>query len=323
MAIDRPKAIDDAPACGPQQREGRQVGEFLASRGMGAAQGKKLARRRCGIGDRGAAGLRPDQAIKEAVWETCDQTATKQENWRPSFIERNSAAPGETAPSSQPFRPVSRTNIADAERPHARPRQSRGLAPPAPPVPARASTAPLPGVARTIRQHSIMDQARSRATAFRMFAHVRWKPSRRMGLAPCDALRRLTGPAGCLSKWRRRRRSPRRSRRSGMPMTIKIVMKASVARRVSTRTRRTLAPSKERRDAKESGKNGRRRKSMRTSAAERACSKPGQAQGSNSWITISGSPSYSAVVMTPKSSSPARKTTTQVMRVVARLQPQA
>ena len=69
MAIERPKAIDDAPACGPQQREGRQAGEFLASRGMGAAQGKKLARRRCGIGDRGAAGFRPDQAIEEAVWE--------------------------------------------------------------------------------------------------------------------------------------------------------------------------------------------------------------------------------------------------------------
>jgi len=78
MAIDRPKAIDDAPACGPQQSEGRQKGEFLVSRGMGAAQGKKLARRRCGIGDRGAAGLRPDQAIEEAVWERCDQTASKQ-----------------------------------------------------------------------------------------------------------------------------------------------------------------------------------------------------------------------------------------------------
>ena len=143
MAIERPKAIDDAPACGPQQREGRQAGEFLASRGMGAAQGKKLARRRCGIGDRGAAGLRPDQAIEEAVWERRRQTATKQENWRRSFTKRNSAAPGETAPSSQPFRPASQTNIADAQRPHARPRQSLGLAPPAPPVPAESSTAPV------------------------------------------------------------------------------------------------------------------------------------------------------------------------------------
>jgi hypothetical protein len=37
-------------------------------------------------------------------------------------------------------------------------------------------------------------------------------------------------------------------------MMIKIVMKASVARRVAMKKRRTLAPSRERRDAKESGK---------------------------------------------------------------------
>ena len=37
-------------------------------------------------------------------------------------------------------------------------------------------------------------------------------------------------------------------------MTIKIVMKASVARRVAMKKRRTLAPSMERRDANESGK---------------------------------------------------------------------
>ncbi len=67
-------------------------------------------------------------------------------------------------------------------------------------------------------------------------------------------------------------------------MTIKIVMKASVARRVAMKKRRTLAPSMERRDANESGKTGRRRKSVRTSAAERACSKPVQPQGSNSWL---------------------------------------
>ena len=37
-------------------------------------------------------------------------------------------------------------------------------------------------------------------------------------------------------------------------MTLKIVMKVSVARRVAVRKRRPLAPSKERRDAKESQK---------------------------------------------------------------------
>ena len=95
-------------------------------------------------------------------------------------------------------------------------------------------------------------------------------------------------------------------------MTIKIVMKVSVARRVAVRKRRPLVPSKERRDAKESRKkNGRRRKSVRTSAAGRACSKPVQAQGSNSWTTISGSPSYSALVMMPLS----RTLRTCLMRV--------
>ncbi len=39
-------------------------------------------------------------------------------------------------------------------------------------------------------------------------------------------------------------------------MTIYIVMKVSVARRVAVMKRRTLAPSKEQRDAKESRKNG-------------------------------------------------------------------
>ena len=77
MAIDRPKAIDDAPACGPQRSEGCQPGEFLASRGMGVAQGKKVARRHCGIDDRGEADLRPDQAIGEAVWAARDRRTAR------------------------------------------------------------------------------------------------------------------------------------------------------------------------------------------------------------------------------------------------------
>ena len=207
MAIERPKAIDDAPACGPQQREGRQAGEFLASRGMGAAQGKKLARRRCGIGDRGAAGLRPDQAIEEAVWERRHQTATKQENWRPSFTRRNSAAPGETAPSSQPLRPVSQTNIADAERPHARPRQSIGLAPPAPPVPARASTAPLSR--RCPDDPSTPDRGPSSEPPYGVHDARSWlmEAVAANGSYPvrCPSPADRAGPAGCLSRWRRRR----------------------------------------------------------------------------------------------------------------------
>jgi hypothetical protein len=35
---------------------------------MGETQGKKIATRRCSIVGRGEAGLRPDQAIGEAVW---------------------------------------------------------------------------------------------------------------------------------------------------------------------------------------------------------------------------------------------------------------
>ncbi len=188
MAIERPKAIDDAPACGPQQREGRQAGEFLVSRGMGAAQGKKLARRRCGIGDRGAAGLRPDQAIEEAVWERRHQTATKQENWRPSFTGRNSAHSAKqprvhsrSAPSPKPTSRTPRDPTQDHGNPVAS-RCRRGLFQPG------RRPRPSLGVARTIRQHPIMDQARSGATAFMMFAHGRWKPSRRMGHAPCSAL---------------------------------------------------------------------------------------------------------------------------------------
>jgi len=33
MAIDRPEAIDDAPACRPQRSEGWRPGGFLVSRG--------------------------------------------------------------------------------------------------------------------------------------------------------------------------------------------------------------------------------------------------------------------------------------------------
>ena len=51
----------------PERSGGWRPGDFLVSRGMGAAQGKKVDRRHCGTGDRGEAGLRPDQPIKEAA----------------------------------------------------------------------------------------------------------------------------------------------------------------------------------------------------------------------------------------------------------------
>src|SRR5581483_8788451 len=68
MAIGWPEAIDAAPARRPERSGGWLPGDFLVSRGMGAAQGKKVDRRHCGIGDRGEAGLRPDQPITEAAW---------------------------------------------------------------------------------------------------------------------------------------------------------------------------------------------------------------------------------------------------------------
>ncbi|AGK59788.1 hypothetical protein HYPDE_40598 [Hyphomicrobium denitrificans 1NES1] len=42
MAIDRPRTIDDAPARGPERSGGWRRRDFLASRGMGEAQGKKV-----------------------------------------------------------------------------------------------------------------------------------------------------------------------------------------------------------------------------------------------------------------------------------------
>jgi hypothetical protein len=42
MAMNRPKTIGDAPACGLERSGGRRRCDFLASRGMGEAQGKKV-----------------------------------------------------------------------------------------------------------------------------------------------------------------------------------------------------------------------------------------------------------------------------------------
>jgi hypothetical protein len=42
MAIGKPEAIDDAPARGPERSGGWRWCDFVASRGMGEAQGKKV-----------------------------------------------------------------------------------------------------------------------------------------------------------------------------------------------------------------------------------------------------------------------------------------
>src|SRR5437879_3392038 len=41
MAMNRPRAIGDAPARGPERSGGRRCGDFLASRGMGASPGEE------------------------------------------------------------------------------------------------------------------------------------------------------------------------------------------------------------------------------------------------------------------------------------------
>src|SRR5262249_43007605 len=64
MAIDRPQAIDDAPACRTEHSGGWRRRDFLGSRGMGAAQGKKVSPPPLRLVDRGCAVLWPDQAIK-------------------------------------------------------------------------------------------------------------------------------------------------------------------------------------------------------------------------------------------------------------------
>jgi len=43
MAICRPKAIAAAPVFGPERSRGWRRRDFLGSRGMGEAQGKKIA----------------------------------------------------------------------------------------------------------------------------------------------------------------------------------------------------------------------------------------------------------------------------------------
>jgi len=49
MAIDRPEAIDAAPACGPQHGEGCRLAALLfREEWRRSRQGKKVARRHCG-----------------------------------------------------------------------------------------------------------------------------------------------------------------------------------------------------------------------------------------------------------------------------------
>ena len=90
MAIGWPEAVDAAPARRPERSGGWQPKDFLVSRGMGVAQGKKVDRRHCGIGDRGEAGLRPDQPIKEAAWSARSDREGPRRIWRSRRAVRES-----------------------------------------------------------------------------------------------------------------------------------------------------------------------------------------------------------------------------------------
>ena len=67
MAIKRPQAIDAAPVRAGAQRSDGRAATFLYPRGMGEAQGKKVAASPLRQGDRGAALLWPDSVIDETA----------------------------------------------------------------------------------------------------------------------------------------------------------------------------------------------------------------------------------------------------------------
>ena len=91
-------------------------GGFLASRGMTACrQGKKVSGRRCGIGDRGAAVLRPDQAIRGSV-----------ERSHPTALGRNVAV---CAPIEQEADDRGRRKTCNSAQTAASARPSTGFAP--------------------------------------------------------------------------------------------------------------------------------------------------------------------------------------------------
>ncbi|ABL69619.1 hypothetical protein Pden_1519 [Paracoccus denitrificans PD1222] len=64
---------------------GQHRQNFLVSRGMGAAQGKKVMAALLRQAGRGTAGLRPDQAIERAVWSG-HGTGKERRRWQPRML---------------------------------------------------------------------------------------------------------------------------------------------------------------------------------------------------------------------------------------------
>ena len=127
MAIGEPKAIDDAPACGPERQWRMAKGRLscLARNAGAAGRGRKSHRRHCGLGDRGAAALRPDQAKERSCGPRAEQHPRKK-TWLTLKVPRKGPGdPGEEREAvalkkdGAPFRPFGPTmtspqNIASA-----------------------------------------------------------------------------------------------------------------------------------------------------------------------------------------------------------------
>ena len=116
MAIDRPEAIDDASACGPQLSGGRRRTAFLPREEWAQPRGRKSAGAVAAQAIEASAGLRLDQAITEAAWlagapdekdTDCDPSrpgVRRLARLRPPRCRPSLPSSGESAPSTPTLR---------------------------------------------------------------------------------------------------------------------------------------------------------------------------------------------------------------------------
>jgi len=98
MAICRPEAIDDAPARGPERSGGWRRWDFLASRGMGEAQGKKVSPTPLRL--RRSRRSRPlARSAKERPWSRAEQHPRRRRGWPRRSCARE---PGRQAKRKRP-----------------------------------------------------------------------------------------------------------------------------------------------------------------------------------------------------------------------------
>jgi hypothetical protein len=93
MAIEGLEAIDAASlATAASAKDGSQATFLSREEWRRSRQGKKVDRRHCGIGDRGAAVIRPDQAIEEAAWSGRPTEPKQGERGDPACRQRRPVA---------------------------------------------------------------------------------------------------------------------------------------------------------------------------------------------------------------------------------------